>query len=151
VENETRFLRKYHCESRDSHESREKGKMRYAIYYEAYESRNLRDTQSSRITIYCKKLDPKFSQDSCKTPGLKLVLILTSLAMKFLFARLVRSKSFYKIFLRDSREASLAMKFLSARLVRSKSHSKICLQDLREASLATKFQSVRPVRSESRY
>ncbi len=33
-------------------------------------------------------LDSKFSQDSFKTPELKLVMILASLATKFLFARL---------------------------------------------------------------
>jgi hypothetical protein len=59
----------------------------------------------------------------------KLVFILANLATNFLFARLVRNKSHYKICLRDSREASLALKFLSARLVRSESRYEICLRD----------------------
>jgi hypothetical protein len=29
--NETRFSRKYQCESRESHESREKGKLQYIV------------------------------------------------------------------------------------------------------------------------
>ncbi len=54
------------------------------------ESHNLRDLQTSKIIIHSKKLvlDPKFSQDSCKTPELKLIMILASLATNFLFARL---------------------------------------------------------------
>ncbi len=74
-------------------------------------------------------LDPKFLQDSRKTPELKLLLILASLATKFLFA-------------------SIATKFLSVRLIGRESRNKICLRDLQEASLATKFLSAR---SESRY
>jgi hypothetical protein len=94
------------------------------------------------------KILARFSQDSRE---LKLVLILASLATKFLFARLVRSESHYKIWLRDSREPSLAMKFLSVRLVRSESCYEICLRevslqnfcllDSREASLVTNFNS----------
>ncbi len=44
---------------------------------------------------------------------LKLVLILASLATKFLFPRLIRSEPCYEICLRDSREASLATNFNS--------------------------------------
>jgi hypothetical protein len=111
VENETRFSRKFHCESRESHKSRKKGKN--AIYCEACEYRSLQDTQTSKIIIYSKKLDPKFFQDSRKTPELKLVLILVSLATKFLFTRLVSSESRYTIF--------------SARLARIKSCYEIYL------------------------
>jgi hypothetical protein len=57
---------------------------------------------------------------------LKSVLILASLATKFLFARLIRSESrYYEICQRDSQEASLTTKFLSARLVRSESRYEI--------------------------
>jgi hypothetical protein len=56
----------------------------------------------------------KFSQDSLQTPELKLVMILASLATKFLFARLASIATKFV-------EASLAAKFLSARLVRSDS------------------------------
>jgi hypothetical protein len=78
-------------------------------------------------------LDSKFSQDSLKTPELKLVLILASLATKFLFARLAslvtkfvsetREKRvlLQNFFLRDSLFATLATKFLSVRLTRSES------------------------------
>ncbi len=31
MENETRFSRKYQCESRESHESRKKGKLQYIV------------------------------------------------------------------------------------------------------------------------
>jgi hypothetical protein len=50
--------------SRKPHEFRENGKMRYID--EAYESHNLRDSQTSKIIIHSEKLvlDPKFSQDS---------------------------------------------------------------------------------------
>ncbi len=50
----------------------------------------LRDSQTSKIIIHSEKLvlGPKFSQDSCKAPELKVVMILVSLATKFLFARL---------------------------------------------------------------
>ncbi len=61
-----------------------------AIYYQACESRNLwvshlRDSPTSIVIIHSEKLvlDSKFSQDSLKTPELKLVMILTSLATKF--------------------------------------------------------------------
>jgi hypothetical protein len=62
------------------------------------ESCNLRDSQTSKIIIHSEKLvlDPKLLQDSRKTPELKLVMILASLATKFLFVRL----------------ASLTMKFV---------------------------------------
>jgi hypothetical protein len=62
--------------SREPHEFREKGKMRYID--EAYESCNLRDSQTSKIIIHSEKLvlGPKFSQDS----RVKLVMILASLA-----------------------------------------------------------------------
>ncbi len=48
--------------SREPHESRKKGKMRYID--EAYESRNY--SQTSKIIIHIEKLllDPKFLQDS---------------------------------------------------------------------------------------
>ncbi len=54
------------------------------------ECRNLRDSQTSKIIIHSEKLvlDPKFSQDSRKTLEVKLVMILSSLPTKFLFARL---------------------------------------------------------------
>ncbi len=89
-ENETRFSRKYQCESRESHESCKKGKMRYIVKLVSltiYESRN---SQTSKIIIHSEKLVlvPNFLQDSRKTPQLKLVLILASLATKFLFAKL---------------------------------------------------------------
>jgi hypothetical protein len=95
---------------------------------------NLRDSQTSKIIIHSEKLvlDPKFSQDFCKTPQLKLVIILASLATKFLFVRLV----------------SLATKFVCET---RESRHKICLQDLREANLATKILSARLSRSVSRY
>ncbi len=67
-----------------------------AIYCEAFslavcEPRNLRDSETSKIKIHWKKLvlDPKISQDSLKTPEIKLVMILASLATQFLFARLM--------------------------------------------------------------
>ncbi len=47
MENETRFLLKYHCES---HESCEKGKN--MIYYEACESRNFKISIDSRESWY---------------------------------------------------------------------------------------------------
>jgi hypothetical protein len=66
-----------------------------AIYCQACESHHLwvshfRDSQTSKVIIHSKKLgvDSKFSQYSLKTPELKLVMILESLATKFLFARL---------------------------------------------------------------
>ncbi len=97
---------------------------------------NLRDSQTSKIIIHSEKLvlDPKFSQDFRKTPELKLVMILASLATTFLFARLVSlvtkcvcktCESRYKICLRDLREASLATKLISARLVRIDSRYEI--------------------------
>jgi hypothetical protein len=51
------------------------------------EFQNLRDLQTSKIIIHSEKLvsDLKFSQDSHKTPELKLVM---SLATKFLFVGL---------------------------------------------------------------
>jgi hypothetical protein len=57
-----------------------------AIYCQASESRNLRDSQTSKIKIHSEKLvlDSKFSKDS----ELNLIMILASLATKFLFARL---------------------------------------------------------------
>ncbi len=97
VENKTCFSRKYQCGSRRSCVSREKGKMRWYIVKLASlavcESCNLRDLQISKIIIHSEKLvwDPKFSQDTCKTPESKLVMILGSLAAKFLFARLAVS------------------------------------------------------------
>jgi hypothetical protein len=73
--------------------------------------RNLQDLQTSKIIIHSEKLvlDPKFSQDSRKTPELKLVMILASLATKNfcledsqvllqnLSVILARSESCYKI------------------------------------------------------
>jgi ferredoxin-thioredoxin reductase catalytic subunit len=104
-----------------------------AIYCEAWESRNLRDLQTSKIIIHSKKLvlDPKFSQDSLKTPDLKLVMILASLATKFLFARLAslatklvcepRSESCYKnSFCKTCKKRFLLWNFV-ARLARSES------------------------------
>jgi hypothetical protein len=68
VENETRFSRKYQCKSRESHESRKKGKMRYILKLVSLaicQSRNLRELQTSKIIIQSEKLvlDPKFLQD----------------------------------------------------------------------------------------
>ncbi len=84
MENETRFSRKYQCESL---ESRKKGKMRYIV---KLASLAICDSQTSKVIIHSEKLvlDSKFSQDSLKTPDSKLVMILASLAVKFLFARL---------------------------------------------------------------
>jgi hypothetical protein len=70
---------------------------------------NLRDLQTSKIIIHSEKLvlDPKFLQDSRKTPELKLVMILASLATKFLFARLasLATKFVWRL-------ANLATKFI---------------------------------------
>jgi CYTH domain-containing protein len=144
VENETCFARKYQCESHEAHESREKRKMWYIVKLASLaicESCNLQDLQTSKIIIHSEKL--VLDQNSRKTPEIKLVMILASLATKFLFVRLVRSKSHYQICLQDSREASLATKFLSASLVRSESYYKICPRDAWEVSLTMKFLSVR--------
>ncbi len=96
VENETRFSRKYQCESYKSHESCKREKC---------ESCNLRDLQTSKIIIQSEKLvlDPKFSQDSRKTPELKLVMILASLTTKFLFARLGRLATKFVCEIREKR------------------------------------------------
>jgi hypothetical protein len=74
-----------------------------AIYCQACKSPNLWvsqlwDSQTSEVLINSEKLvlDSKLSQDSLKTPELKLVMILASLTTEFLFARL----------------GSLAMKFV---------------------------------------
>jgi hypothetical protein len=105
-------------------------------------------------------LDPKFSQDSRKAPELKLVMILASLATKFLFARLASlatkficktRESCYEICLGDFQKVSLGVKFLSARLVRSDSRYEILLRDLLLMILTTKFLSARLMRSESCY
>jgi hypothetical protein len=150
VENETRFSRKYQCESRKSHE---KGKCDILC--------NLQDSQTSKIINHSEKLvlDPKFLQDSHNAPELKLLMILASLSTKFLFARLANlatkficktRESCYEICLQDLQEVSLGMKFLSARLVRSDSRYKILLRDLLLVILTTKFLSARLPRNESR-
>ncbi len=66
---------------------------------------NLRDSQTSKIIIHSEKLvlDPKFSQDSCKAPELKLVIILASLTTKFLFARLASLAAKFICETRESR------------------------------------------------
>jgi hypothetical protein len=93
VENETLFLQKCQCESRKSHESCKKGKMRYIVDLRVSYFASVaicKTHKTSKIIIHSEKLvlDPKFSQDSLKTPELKLVMILARLASKFLFARL---------------------------------------------------------------
>ncbi len=117
MENETRFSQKYQCESRESHESRRKGKIRYVVKLASLaicESCNLRDLQFARLankqnhnSLEKLVLDPKFSQES-----------------RVEFSNDSR-KSHYEICLRASREASLATKFLSVRLKRSDSHYEI--------------------------
>jgi hypothetical protein len=145
VENKTCFSRKYQCGSRRSCVSREKGKMRWYIVKLASlavcESCNLRDLQISKIIIHSEKLvwDPKFSQDTCKTPESKLVMILGSLAAKFLFARL--AVSLWNLSVRLTRsESCYNISFCETRknwfLLRN-----FCLRDSREASLTTNFDS----------
>jgi hypothetical protein len=64
----TCFSRKYQCESRESHESREKGKMQYIVKLQVsqFASLAIYDSQTSKIIIHSEKLvlDPKFSQGS---------------------------------------------------------------------------------------
>ncbi len=120
MENETRFSRKYQCESHESHESREKGKMRYIVKLVSLaicKSCNLRDSQTSKIIIHSEKLllDPKFLQDS------RVKISNDSRKSCYEISVCETRETCYKICLQDSQEASLAMKFLSARLVRSDS------------------------------
>jgi hypothetical protein len=95
---------------------------------------NLRDSQTSKIIIHSEKLvfDPKFSQDS------RVKISNDFRKSRYEISVCETRKSFYKICLQDSREASLATKFLSARLVRSDSRCEISLRDSVLASLATK-------------
>jgi hypothetical protein len=118
VENETRFSRKYQCESRESHESREKEKCNILC--------NLRNSQTSKIIIHSEKLvlDPKFSQgfrvkisNDSRESHYKICV-----AAKFVCET---HESCYKIFLQDLREASLVAKFLYASLARSESSASL--------------------------
>jgi hypothetical protein len=82
------------------------------------ESRNLQDSQTSKIIIYSEKLvlDTKFSQDS------RVKISNDSRESRYKISVCKTRESHYKICLR---EASLAMKFLSVRLVRSDSRYEI--------------------------
>jgi hypothetical protein len=96
------------------------GKMWYIVKLASLaicESRNLRDSQTSKIIIDSEKLvfDPKFLQDS------RVEISNDSRKSCYEISICKTCKSRYKICLRDSQEASLATKFLSARLVRSDS------------------------------
>jgi hypothetical protein len=151
VENETRFSRKYQCESREAHESRKKRKMRYIVKLAILaicESCNLQDLQTSKIIIHSDKL--VFDQNSRKTPEIKLVMI--SRESRYKISVCETRESHYEICLRG---AILAMKFLSVNLIRSNSRydfrsktcfsrvllQNFCLRDSREASFATNFDS----------
>jgi hypothetical protein len=81
------------------------------------ESRNLRDSQTSKIIIHSEKLvlDPKLSQD------FRVKISNDSRESRYEISVYETRESRYEICLRDSRKASLATKFLSARLVRSNS------------------------------
>ncbi len=94
-----------------------------AIYFEAFESRNLRDSQTSKIIIHSEKLmlDLKFLQNSQKTPELKFVMILTSLATKFVCETHEKRVLLWNFFLQDSWEVILTTKILSVRLAISES------------------------------
>jgi hypothetical protein len=118
------------------------------------ESRNLQDSQTSKIKIHSEKLvfDPKFSQDFCKTPELKLVMILaislqnfclrdSQVSLQKFSARFTRSESCYKISFCETCKKQFFYKFRSKTHFSRFSLRNFCLQFLREASLATNFDS----------
>ncbi len=94
MENETRFSRKYQYESRESHESRKKGNMQHivklaslAIFVSlAFASLTNKQSHNSQREISVRL---KILVSSLKTPESKLVMILASLAAKFLFQKFV--------------------------------------------------------------
>ncbi len=116
---------------------------------------NLRDSQTSKIIIHSKKLVlgaeilAIFSQDS----ELKLVMILASLTVKFLFARLrsLATKFVYdsRVLLQNlsARLASLTTKFVCKT---RESHYKMCLRDSRVSLQNLSARLARLVRSDSR-
>ncbi len=110
VANETLFSRKYHCESRKSHESRESRK--------SHESR-----EKGKMRYFVKLASLAL---------LKLVLILASLAMTFLFARLVRCKSCYEISVCETGMKRVSLRNLPARLLVSKSRYEISVCETHE-------------------
>ncbi len=120
--------------SRDSWEGKN------AIYCELAslvicESRNLRDSQTSKIIIYSKKLvlDPKFSQDSRRTLELKFVMILAILATNFLFARLA---SLTTKFVCETRKKRVLLQNFVARLASHDSCYKICVCETRKKQVS---------------
>ncbi len=122
VENETRFSRKYQCESRESHESRKKGKLRYIVKLASLafaRLTNKRSHNSLREISVRLKILARFSQDS------RVKISNDSRESRYKISVCETRESHYKICLRDSRERSLATKFLSARLVRSDSRYEI--------------------------
>jgi hypothetical protein len=119
-------LRKYHSESRESQESREKGNMRYIVKLPSVAILKSTDFRESRYKISVSRLIRSESR-------YKICLQEASLATKFLSARPVRSESRYKICLPDLQEVSLATKFLSLRLARSEPATHFNLQVSRES------------------
>ncbi len=85
------------------------------------ESRNLENSQTSKIIIHSDKLvlDPKFSQDS------SVKISNDSCEPRYEISVCETHESYDKICLQDSQKASLAMKFFSARLVKSDSRYEI--------------------------
>ncbi len=88
-------------------------------------------------------LSSKFSQDSLKTPELKLVIILASLAMKVLFARLAslatnlaarlrRSESCYEISFCETCKKRFSLRNFVARLAFCDSHYEISVCETHE-------------------
>jgi hypothetical protein len=117
VENETRFSRKYQCESRNSHESHKKEKMRYIVKLASLaicESR-ICETHKQAKSLFTTRLKilARFSQDS------SVKISNDSRESRNEISVCETRESRYEICLRDSREASLA------RLVRSNSRYEI--------------------------
>ncbi len=77
-------------------------------------------------------LDSKFLQDSLKTPELKLVMILASIATKFLFARLARSESCYEISFCKTSKKRFSLQNFVARLAFRDSHYEISVCETHE-------------------
>ncbi len=97
-----------------------------AINCEACESHNLRVLQFERLANkqnhkHSEKLvlDPKFSQD------FRVKIIKDSRESRYEISVCETRESCYEICLRDSQKTSIAIKFLSARLVRSNSRYEI--------------------------
>ncbi len=110
-----------------------------AIYCQACESCNLwvshlRDSQTSKVIIHSEKLvlDSKFSQDSLKTPELKLVMILARVSLRNLSARLARSGSYCEISFCETRKKRFLLRNFVTRLAFHDSRYKISVYETHE-------------------